>query len=119
MIFHGIPIMSKLIEVEIFWEGDGWYFDYLDNHSSSRLGGPFIILHDAWKQADSEGFQVVRANRTRAARDYRKLPVIDRALNVQKEKDFEAYIANLETRIAKLRAEKEGECGSQNQQTPK
>lgn len=115
--------VSKLIEVEIFWEGDGWYFDYLNNDSSSRLGGPHIRMHDAWKQADEEGFMVVRANRTRGVRNYRPTPPLDKALNTKKEQDFTAYMASLDERLAKLKAqreqEKEGECGSPNQQTPK
>lgn len=91
--------MSKLIQVEIFWEGDGWYFDYLDNTTPGRLGGPFIQIHDAWKQADTEGFQVMRANRTRGMRDSRPTPPIDKTLNAQKEQDFAGYMAKVEERI--------------------
>lgn len=62
--------MSHLIEVEIFWDGDGLY--YANPKSSERLGGPFQLLHDAWKQADSEGLRVIRVNGTRGNRGYRK-----------------------------------------------
>ena len=62
--------MSRLIEVELFWDGDGYY--YANIGSSDRLGGPFIKMHDAWKQADTEGLEVVRFSNTRGNRSYRK-----------------------------------------------
>lgn len=62
--------MTRLIEVEIFWDGDGYY--YANVGSSDRLGGPFITLHDAWKWADDEGLVVVRCSGTRGQRSYRK-----------------------------------------------
>jgi hypothetical protein len=62
--------MSKLIEVEIFWDGDGLYFAHPKD--SERLGGPFELLHDAWKQADSEGYRVIRVTTTRGNRGYKR-----------------------------------------------
>jgi hypothetical protein len=62
--------MSHLIEVEIFWDGDGFYYAHLND--SDRLGGPHELLHDAWKQADSEGLRVIRVKGTRGNRGYRK-----------------------------------------------
>lgn len=62
--------MSQLIEVEMFWDGNGWY--YANQGSSERLGGPIPLIHDAWKQADSEGLRVIRVNGTRGNRGYRK-----------------------------------------------
>jgi len=62
--------MSQLIEVELFWDGDGYY--YANQNSSDRLGGPFILIHDAWKQADTEGLRVIRVRGTRGNRGYRK-----------------------------------------------
>lgn len=62
--------MSSLIEVELFWDGNGWY--YANDKSSERLGGPFELIHDAWKQADTEGLRVLRVNGTRGSRGYRK-----------------------------------------------
>ncbi len=62
--------MSRLIEVDLFWDGDGWY--YANQNSSDRLGGPFELIHDAWKQADIEGLRVIRVNTTRGNRGYRK-----------------------------------------------
>jgi hypothetical protein len=66
--------MNKLFEVELFWDGDGYY--YANPGDSERLGGPFIKLHEAWKAADSEGLEVTRVDRTRGHRSYRnpKLP---------------------------------------------
>ena len=68
--------MSRLIEVELFWDGDGWYYDYETRPgakpNSDRLGGPFELIHDAWKQADGEGLRVMRVNTTRGNRGYRK-----------------------------------------------
>lgn len=61
--------MSKLLEVELFWDGDGYY--YANPGDSERLGGPFPTLHTAWKSADSEGLEVVRVDRTRGHRAYR------------------------------------------------
>lgn len=61
--------MSKLLEVELFWDGDGYY--YANPGDSERLGGPFTKLHAAWKSADSEGLEVVRVDRTRGHRAYR------------------------------------------------
>jgi hypothetical protein len=62
--------MSHLIEVDLFWDGDGWY--YANKDSSERLGGPIELIHDAWKQADTEGLRVVRVATTRGNRGYRK-----------------------------------------------
>jgi hypothetical protein len=62
--------LSDLITVEIFWDGDGYY--YANVGSSERLGGPFEKLHAAWKQADSEGLEVIRYSNTRGNRTYRK-----------------------------------------------
>ena len=62
--------MSELIEVEIFWDGDGWYFAH--KNDSERLGGPHPRIHPCWKQADDEGYEVVEVSRTRALRTYRK-----------------------------------------------
>ena len=62
--------MSHLIEVELFWDGDGWY--YANPNNSERLGGPLELIHDAWKQADNEGLRVIRVNTTRGNRGYRK-----------------------------------------------
>lgn len=56
--------------MEIFWDGDGYY--YANEGSSDRLGGPFLKLHDAWKQADDEGLEVVKVSGTRGQRSYRK-----------------------------------------------
>jgi len=61
---------SELIEVELFWDGDGWYFAHKD--SSERLGGPHSRVHNCWKQADAEGYEVVEVKRTRGIRSYRK-----------------------------------------------
>ena len=66
--------MSQLIVVEIFWDGDGYYF--ANPGDSERLGGPHIKLHDAWKEADSMGLEVVRVDRTRGHRAYRKTPPV-------------------------------------------
>ena len=62
--------MSHLIEVELFWDGDGYY--YAHANSSERLGGPIELIHDAWKQADAEGLRVIRVRGTRGNRSYRK-----------------------------------------------
>lgn len=69
--------MSKLIEVEIFWDGDGWYFALKDD--SERLGGPHSRIHACWEQAHNEGYEVVEVNRTRAMRSYRN-PHDDKAV---------------------------------------
>jgi hypothetical protein len=61
--------MSKLLEVELFWDGDGYYYANLDD--SERLGGPFPKMHAAWKSADNEGLEVVRFSGTRGRRAYR------------------------------------------------
>lgn len=62
--------MSQLIEVELFWDGNGYYYAHVND--SERLGGPFDLIHDAWKQADTEGLRVVRVRTTRGNRGYRK-----------------------------------------------
>lgn len=62
--------MSHLIEVELFWDGDGWY--YANKNNSERLGGPLELIHDAWKQADTEGLRVIRVATTRGNRGYRR-----------------------------------------------
>jgi len=62
--------MSSLIEVELFWDGDGYY--YANPNSSERLGGPIELIHDAWKQADTEGLRVIRVRGKRGNRSYRK-----------------------------------------------
>lgn len=62
--------MSQLIEVELFWDGDGWY--YANQNNSERLGGPHILIHDAWKEADSQGLRVIRVLQTRGLRGYRR-----------------------------------------------
>jgi hypothetical protein len=90
--------MSRLIEVEMFWDGDGYYYANVD--SSERLGGPIVKLHEAWKQADSEGLEVVRFRATRGQRSYRPVRVEKSDLSA-KEKDFKKYMEKAETRIAK------------------
>lgn len=62
--------MSSLIEVELFWDGDGWY--YANEKSSDRLGGPHALIHDAWEEAHNAGLRVIRVNTTRGNRGYRK-----------------------------------------------
>lgn len=89
--------MSRLIEVELFWDGDGYY--YANIGSSDRLGGPIIKLHDAWKQADSEGFEVVAYRNTRGLRHYKKVPTVKST--TQKEKNFKKYMESVETHVAK------------------
>lgn len=61
--------MSKLLEVELFWDGDGYYYANLGD--SERLGGPFDKMHAAWKDADNSGLEVVRFSGTRGRRLYR------------------------------------------------
>jgi|WetSurMetagenome_2_1015567.scaffolds.fasta_scaffold41798_8 hypothetical protein len=61
--------MSKLLEVELFWDGDGYYYANLED--SDRLGGPFDKMHAAWKDADNAGLEVVRFSGTRGRRLYR------------------------------------------------
>lgn len=70
--------MSKLIEVEIFWDGNGWYFAHPGD--SERLGGPHPKIHACWKQADSEGYEVIEVKKTRGLRAYRKIDVIETSL---------------------------------------
>lgn len=82
--------MSKLIEVELFWEGDGWY--YANIGDSERLGGPFERIHAAWKQIDNEGLEVVRVNSTRSLRGYHS--VRPQPPNAEKEKKAEAYYSS-------------------------
>jgi hypothetical protein len=55
--------------IEIFWDGNGWYFARPNN--SERLGGPYEKLHEAWKQVDAQGLEVVSVSKTRANRTYR------------------------------------------------
>lgn len=74
--------MSKLLLVEIFWDGDGFYF--ANPGDSERLGGPHNKLHDAWKEADGMGLEVVRVDRTRGHRTYRKTPP-EKPLNANSE----------------------------------
>lgn len=62
--------MNELLTVEIFWDGDGYYFSH--PNESDRLGGPFSNLHKAWKEVDSMNLEVVRVNTTRGQRSYRK-----------------------------------------------
>lgn len=59
------------MQVEIFWDGDGFY--YANLNSSERLGGPFEKIHSAWKHADSRGLEVVGVATTRKNRTYRKV----------------------------------------------
>lgn len=61
--------MSQLLLVEIFWDGDGFYFANLGE--SERLGGPHEKIHAAWKEADDMGLEVVRVSTTRGKRSYR------------------------------------------------
>lgn len=61
--------MSKLLEVELFWDGDGYY--YANVGESERLGGPFDKMHAAWKDADNSGLEVIRFSGTRGQRLYR------------------------------------------------
>lgn len=88
--------MSRLIEVELFWDGDGYY--YANVGSSDRLGGPITKLHEAWKQADGEGLEVVGYRGTRGLRSYRPVPV--GRTTAQKEKDFKKYMDGIEVRAA-------------------
>lgn len=78
--------MSKLLEVEIFWDGDGYYFA---NHGDSdRLGGPHIKIHAAWKEADEMGLEVVRVTATRGLRTYRNpLPVPEKKADTNGESE--------------------------------
>jgi hypothetical protein len=87
--------MSRLIEVEIFWDGDGYY--YANAGSSDRLGGPFHKLHEAWKQADAEGLEVIHYKGTRGLRSYRAVSV-ERGDTTKKEQDFKKYMSGLEKR---------------------
>lgn len=59
------------MQVEIFWDGNGFYYANLNN--SERLGGPFEKIHDAWREADSKGLEVVGVATTRKNRTYRKV----------------------------------------------
>lgn len=61
------PIQT--IKVEIFWDGDGWY--YAKPVCSERLGGPFDSLHKAWKSADKQHLEVTGVSTTRGQRSYR------------------------------------------------
>jgi len=63
-----IPPLERS-KVEIFWDGDGWYFAQPKN--SERLGGPFQALHEAWKQADLNHLEVMTVCTTRGDRSYR------------------------------------------------
>lgn len=91
---------NPLIEVEIFWDGDGWY--YAHPGSSERLGGPFLGMHLAWKQADGEGYEVVRAQLSRGKREYRRsVAETGGKTNAQKEADYVEYMAAMEDSIAK------------------
>lgn len=90
--------MSRLIEVELFWDGDGYY--YANVGSSDRLGGPHIKLHEAWKEADSEGLEVVGFRATRGLRGYRQVRV-EKVNTAKKEKDFKQYMSGLDERLAK------------------
>lgn len=62
------------MSVDIFWDGVGWFF--ARPNDSERLGGPFDKLHDAWREADSRGLEVVDVARTRKTRTYYRTPAL-------------------------------------------
>jgi hypothetical protein len=100
-----MPVEPITIDVEIFWDGDGWYFAHPGQ--TERLGGPHIIMHSAWKQADEEGYQVVRAQLSRGKRDYRPSgPEKGGVSNAEKERRFAEYLDAQERRLKPPEEEK-------------
>lgn len=47
---------------KLFWDANGWYYRNLTN---GRRTGPFDKIHETWKSADNNGYEIVDFQRTR------------------------------------------------------